>query len=108
VWLCQLVSWLPGQWTVNLLLVFFLSCWEVWRSQGSTLGPLYFNIFKNIDDFFIFKYLLLADDLKIYRNVINVPDRECLQSNTNCLQNRCFENGMIPNVGYVHNCYYYL
>jgi hypothetical protein len=40
--------------------------------QGFTLGPLLFNIFLN--DMYNSRYLLFADDLKIYRIIVNVDD----------------------------------
>jgi hypothetical protein len=69
--------------------------------QGSTLRPLLFNIFinDNCDYISYSKYLLFADDLKIYRNINNVHDCKLLQSDINSMQNWCFENGMTLNVG---------
>jgi hypothetical protein len=54
--------------------------------QGSTLGPLVFNIFiKDICDCtFNSKYLLSAYDLKIYRSINNVHDCKLLQSYIMC------------------------
>jgi hypothetical protein len=57
--------------------------------QGSTLGPLHFNIFVNdiCDSICNPKYLLFADDLKIYRNINYVHDCKLLQSDINSVQN---------------------
>jgi hypothetical protein len=68
--------------------------------QGSTLGHLLFNICINYicDSVSYYKYLLFADNLKIYRNINNVHDCKLLQSDINSVQNWCFENGMTLNV----------
>jgi hypothetical protein len=42
---------------------------------------------------------MFSDDLKIYRFINNVQGSKRLQSDINSVQNRCFENGMILNVG---------
>jgi hypothetical protein len=45
------------------------------------------------------KFILFADDLKIYRNINYVHDYKLLQSDINSVQNWCFENAMTLNVG---------
>jgi hypothetical protein len=69
--------------------------------QGSTSRPLVFNIFINdICDYISnSKYLLFADDLKIYCNINHVHDYQLLHPDNNYVQNWCFENGMTLNVG---------
>jgi hypothetical protein len=69
--------------------------------QGSTLGPLLFNIFINYicDSISYSKYLLFAGDLKVHYNINYVRDCKLLQSDINSMQNWCFENGMTLNVG---------
>jgi hypothetical protein len=53
--------------------------------QGSTLGPLLFNIFINYisDCTFNSKYLVFAYDVKIYHSINNVHDCKLLQSDIN-------------------------
>jgi hypothetical protein len=69
--------------------------------QGPTLGPLLFNIFINdiCDSIYYSKYLLFADDLKIYRNTNNAHDCKLLQSDINSVQNWCFQKGITLTVG---------
>jgi hypothetical protein len=43
------------------------------------------------------KYLLFADDLKIYHNINYVHDCKLLQSDISSVQNWCFENGITHN-----------
>jgi hypothetical protein len=64
--------------------------------QGSTLGPLLFNIFINdiCNSVHNSRYLLFADDLKIYRTIINVDDCKLLQ-HINSVHNWCLVNGTI-------------
>jgi hypothetical protein len=45
------------------------------------------------------KYILFADELKIYRNINYVHDCKLLQSDINSVQNWCFGNAMTLNVG---------
>jgi hypothetical protein len=67
--------------------------------QGSTLGL--FNIVINdiCDSISYSKYLLSADDLKVYRNMNYVHDCKLLQSDINSVQNWCFENSITLTVG---------
>jgi hypothetical protein len=68
--------------------------------QGSTLGPLLFNIFVN-DLFAIIKHsklLLFADDLKIYSNIKSVEDCKALQADAYSVQHWCAENHMELNI----------
>jgi hypothetical protein len=68
--------------------------------QGSTTGTLLFNIF--INDFWIkinySKFLLCADDLKIYRDMKSVEDCKSLQADIYSVQQWCFENSMELNI----------
>jgi hypothetical protein len=45
------------------------------------------------------RYLLSADDLKIYRTVTNVDDCKLLQHDINSVHNWCLANGMKINIG---------
>jgi hypothetical protein len=78
--------------------------------QGSTLGPLLFNIVINdiCDSISYSKYILSADDLKVYRNINYVHGCKLLQSDINSVQNWCFENGITLTVGktyiYISEC----
>jgi hypothetical protein len=69
--------------------------------QDSTLGPLFFNIFINDtgDSVCYSKYLLFADDLKIYRSIRNVDDCKLLQHDIDSMQNWYLFNGMKFNLG---------
>jgi hypothetical protein len=69
--------------------------------QGSTLGPLLFNIFINdiCNTILNSRYLLFADDLKIYRTITNVDDCKLLQHDINSVHNWCLANGMKMNIG---------
>lgn len=68
--------------------------------QGSHLGPLLFIIFINDLSYLLrmIKFLLYADDLKIYTVVRNNNDSELLQNNLNIVHNWCSLNGMELNV----------
>jgi hypothetical protein len=68
--------------------------------QGSTLGPLLFNIFINDLSAKInhSKFLLFADDLKICRNIKPVEDCEALQVDIDAVQQWCGENGVELNI----------
>jgi hypothetical protein len=68
--------------------------------QGSTLGPLLFNIYINdiCDAIHNSQCLLFADDLKIYRCISDVDDCKLLQHNTDSVQNWCLDNGMKLNL----------
>jgi hypothetical protein len=68
--------------------------------QGSHLGPLLFSAFINdlTIKFENCKFLLFADDLKIYVSIDNFSDHQSLQSNLNVLDTWCRANGMVLNV----------
>jgi hypothetical protein len=68
--------------------------------QGSTLCPLLFNIFVNDLSAIIkhSKFLLFADDLKIYRNIKSVEDCKALQADICSVQHWCAENLMELNI----------
>jgi hypothetical protein len=69
--------------------------------QGSTLGALLFNIFINdiCNSIHNSRYLLFADDLKIYHTIINVDDCKLLKHDINSVYNWCLVNGMQINLG---------
>jgi hypothetical protein len=56
--------------------------------QGSTLGPLLFNIYINdiCDAIHNSQCLLVADNLKIYRSISDVDDRKLLQHDIDSVQ----------------------
>jgi hypothetical protein len=64
--------------------------------QGSTLGPLLFNIFINdlCSKIQNSEFLLFADDLKIFRVIKSAKDCKLLQSDIDCVQKWCYENCM--------------
>jgi hypothetical protein len=64
--------------------------------QGSTLGPLLFNIFINdiCDSIHNSQCLVFADDLKIYRSISDVDDCKLLQHDINSVQNWCLDNAI--------------
>jgi hypothetical protein len=68
--------------------------------QGSTLGPLLFNIFINdiFDSIHNSQCVLFVDYLKIYRSISGVDDCELLQHDIDSVQNWCLDNGMILNL----------
>ena len=65
-------------------------------NQGSHLEPLLFLIYINdVSSNFLFsKYLLLADDLKIFAKVKTFDDRVKLQNDLIRFSNWCKENGV--------------
>jgi hypothetical protein len=68
--------------------------------QGSTLGPILFNIFINniCNTILNSRYLLFSDDLTIYRTITNVDDCKVLQHDINSVHNWCLVNGMKINI----------
>jgi hypothetical protein len=69
-------------------------------SQGSTLEPLLFSNFNNdlrIENHFS-KFLLFANNLKIFNIIKSLEVFEILQSDIDYAQNWCFENYMKINV----------
>jgi hypothetical protein len=61
---------------------------------GSTLGPLLFNIFINHiwTKIHYSKFLLFADDIKLYNVIKSVEDCKCLQAEIHFVSNWCLEN----------------
>jgi hypothetical protein len=68
--------------------------------QGSTLGPILFNIFINdiCNTIHNSRYILFAHDLKIYRAITSVYDCKLLQHDINSVHNWCLANGMKINI----------
>lgn len=69
--------------------------------QGSILGPLLFNLFVN-DISFCFirsKFLLYADDLKVFLKIDSVSDAADLQHDLNNLNAWCSLNSLHLNIG---------
>jgi hypothetical protein len=64
--------------------------------QGSDLGPQLFNIFINdlCAKLHFSKFLLFADDLKIFRVINSAEDCKLLQCDIDCVQKWCTENYM--------------
>jgi hypothetical protein len=69
-------------------------------SQGSSFGPLLFNIFINdlSPKMNHPKFLLFADNLKMYRDIKSVEDYKALQVDTDAVQQRCGANCMERNI----------
>lgn len=73
--------------------------------QGSHLGPLLFNIFiNNIKVCFKHsKFLLYADDLKVYKRINSIEDSMLLQSDLNRLCKYCQDNLLFLNLEKCHS-----
>jgi hypothetical protein len=69
--------------------------------QGSTIVPLLLNMFINdiCNSIHNSRYLLFADDLKIYRTIISVDDCKLLQHDIISVRYWCLVNGMKINLG---------
>jgi hypothetical protein len=69
--------------------------------QSSTLGPLLFSVFiiDICNSVHNSRYLLFADDLKIYHTIINVDDCKLLQHDINSVHNWCLVTGMKITLG---------
>jgi hypothetical protein len=82
---------------VFFILIYFLRL--LMCSQGYLLGPLLYNIFINdlCDVIKHSKYLLSADDLKIYRDISSPSDCLLLQSDIDRVHNWCLANCMRSN-----------
>lgn len=77
--------------------------------QGSVLGPLLFNLFIN-DIQFCFshsKFLLYADDLKVYNRISSINDVHDLQNDINKVVRWTFENGLTFNTDKCYHMSYY-
>jgi len=68
--------------------------------QGSHLGPILFNVFINdlTSKIKFCKYLLYADDMKLYKEINCTSDAELIQNDINSVQNWCKANFMYLNV----------
>jgi hypothetical protein len=68
--------------------------------QGTTLGPNLFSILINDISAKIShsRFLLFADDLKIYRNIKSSEDCKALQVDIDAVRQWCSENGMELNI----------
>jgi hypothetical protein len=69
------------------LLRFHSLFFKVWRAPSSTLGPLLFNILisDNYNSIHNSRYLLFADDFKIYHTIMNVDDCKLLKHYIQCI-----------------------
>jgi hypothetical protein len=76
--------------------------------QGSTLDPLLFKMFVN--DFFFkikhSKFLLFADDLKMYGDIKSVKDCKAFQVDIDSIQQWCVENCMEFNIQKTKTIYF--
>uniref|UniRef100_A0A6P7F2I6 Uncharacterized protein LOC114324180 n=1 Tax=Diabrotica virgifera virgifera TaxID=50390 RepID=A0A6P7F2I6_DIAVI len=72
--------------------------------QGAHCSPLLFNLFINdIGECFNHsKYLLFADDLKIYRSIKDHEDCSLLQNDLNNLVEWCNKNRLFLNINKCH------
>lgn len=72
--------------------------------QGSHLGPLLFNIYINdISECFKFsKFLMYADDLKIFHSVSNITDCYMIQEDLDRLNIYCSKNSLFLNFSKCH------
>lgn len=68
--------------------------------QGSHLGPILFLIFINsvVDQFKKCKFLLYADDLKLFCSIKSISDCVAVQEDLNNLVKWCNLNGLEINV----------
>jgi len=105
-----LLSWLLSFITNRYQLIRFNNCFsrciEVPSGvpQGSHLGPLLFNIFINDISKVLkhSKFLLYADDLKIFRQVRTAADAHCLQQDLNNLDSWSKTNKLYFNISKCH------
>jgi hypothetical protein len=69
--------------------------------QGSTLDPLLFNTLINgiCNSIHNSRYVLFADDAKMYRNIMNVKDCKLFEHDNNSVHNWRLVNGMKLNLG---------
>ena len=68
--------------------------------QGSHLGPLFFVIYLNdiANCFKYSKFILYADDLKIFRQIKSSEDCDLIQDDLHRFQNYCRDNSLFINV----------
>jgi hypothetical protein len=79
----------------------FLNLVKCGVPQGSTQGPLLFNIFINdiCDSIHNSQCLLFADNLKIYRSISDVDEYKLLRHDVDSVRSWCIDNGMKLNLG---------
>lgn len=101
----SLLNWFESYLTGRLQAVSIGSCVSKFQlvtsgvPQGSHLGPLLFNVYiNNISKCFKFgKFLMYADDLKVYHSIESFEDSVLLQEDITRLESFCRNNSLFLN-----------